>query len=92
MISSACCTCCRVTCIPAAWNCCCRYCAACTDEAEVVLLSVPYGAGKAAIDKITHDTALELRSHQVAVVSLWPGLVLTEGLTSRAVTTPDAVT
>jgi dehydrogenase/reductase SDR family protein 1 len=53
------------------------------------LLSVPYGAGKAAIDKITHDTALELRPHQVAVVSLWPGLVLTEGLTAGAVTTPD---
>jgi NAD(P)-dependent dehydrogenase (short-subunit alcohol dehydrogenase family) len=53
------------------------------------LLSVPYGAGKAAIDKITHDTALELRPHDVAVVSLWPGLVLTEGLMSRAVTTPD---
>lgn len=48
------------------------------------LLSVPYGAGKAAIDKITKDTALELRDHQVAVVSLWPGLVLTEGLLARA--------
>jgi len=53
------------------------------------LLSVPYGAGKAAIDKITRDTALELRAHNVAVVSLWPGLVLTEGLLSRAVTHPD---
>jgi NAD(P)-dependent dehydrogenase (short-subunit alcohol dehydrogenase family) len=48
------------------------------------LLSVPYGAGKAAIDKVTRDTALELRDHGVAVVSLWPGLVLTEGLLSRA--------
>jgi NAD(P)-dependent dehydrogenase (short-subunit alcohol dehydrogenase family) len=53
------------------------------------LLSVPYGAGKAAIDKITHDTALELRPHQVAVISLWPGLVLTEGLLAGAVTTAD---
>ena len=44
------------------------------------LVSVPYGAGKAAIDKITADTALELREHGVSVVSLWPGLVLTEGL------------
>jgi NAD(P)-dependent dehydrogenase (short-subunit alcohol dehydrogenase family) len=44
------------------------------------LLSVPYGVGKAAIDKVTRDTALELRAHNVAVVSLWPGLVLTEGL------------
>ena len=53
------------------------------------LLSVPYGAGKAAIEKITRDTALELRDHNVAVVSLWPGLVLTEGLLSQAVPGPD---
>jgi len=53
------------------------------------LLSVPYGAGKAAIDKVTKDTALELRPHNVAVVSLWPGLVLTEGLLSRAVSRGD---
>lgn len=53
------------------------------------LLSVPYGAGKAAIDKITRDTALELRPHGVAVVSLWPGLVLTEGLLSRTTVRPD---
>jgi dehydrogenase/reductase SDR family member 1 len=52
------------------------------------LLSVPYGAGKAAIDKITRDTAMELRPHGVAVVSLWPGLVLTEGLLAN--TTVDA--
>jgi dehydrogenase/reductase SDR family protein 1 len=48
------------------------------------LLSVPYGVGKAAIEKVTRDTALELKEHGVAVVSLWPGLVLTEGLLSRA--------
>jgi dehydrogenase/reductase SDR family protein 1 len=53
------------------------------------LLSVPYGVGKAAIEKITSDTALELRDHNVAVVSLWPGLVLTEGLLSQAVAGPD---
>ena len=41
---------------------------------------MPYGVGKAAIDKVTQDTAIELRPHGVAVVSLWPGLVLTEGL------------
>ena len=57
--------------------------------AEMYLLSVPYGVGKAAIDKLTRDTALELRSHGVAVVSLWPGLVLTEGLMSMAVTNDD---
>jgi NAD(P)-dependent dehydrogenase (short-subunit alcohol dehydrogenase family) len=57
--------------------------------ANEYLLSVPYGVGKAAIDKVTRDTALELRAHGVAVVSLWPGLVLTEGLLSNAVTEPD---
>ena len=39
---------------------------------------VAYGVGKAALDRLTADTARELREHGVAVVSLWPGLVLTE--------------
>jgi len=39
---------------------------------------VAYGVGKAALDRLTQDTAHELRPHGVAVVSLWPGLVLTE--------------
>ena len=55
------------------------------------LLSVPYGAGKAAIDKVTQDTAMELRPHGVAVVSLWPGLVLTEGLLANTVVNADGV-
>ena len=49
------------------------------------LLSVPYGVGKAAIDKVTRDTAFELQPHGVTVVSLWPGLVLTEGLLANTV-------
>jgi NAD(P)-dependent dehydrogenase (short-subunit alcohol dehydrogenase family) len=57
--------------------------------AESYLLSVPYGVGKAAIDRVTRDTAFELRPHGVAVVSLWPGLVLTEGLLANAVETAD---
>ncbi len=40
--------------------------------------SVPYGVGKAALDRVTADTAHELQPHGVSVVSLWPGLVLTE--------------
>ena len=56
--------------------------------AETYLLSVPYGVGKAAIDKVTQDTAMELKPHGVAVLSLWPGLVLTEGLMAN--TTVDA--
>jgi dehydrogenase/reductase SDR family member 1 len=53
------------------------------------LLSVPYGVGKGAIDKLTQDAATELRAHGVSVVSLWPGLVLTEGLLANAVTAED---
>jgi dehydrogenase/reductase SDR family member 1 len=57
--------------------------------AQGYLLSVPYGVGKAGIDKVTQDTAFELRPHGVAVVSLWPGLVLTEGLLANTVLTED---
>jgi NAD(P)-dependent dehydrogenase (short-subunit alcohol dehydrogenase family) len=39
---------------------------------------VAYGVGKAALDRLSADTAHELRPFGVAVVSLWPGLVLTE--------------
>ena len=37
-----------------------------------------YGAGKAATDKMAHDMAHDFRPHNVAVVSLWMGLLLTE--------------
>jgi len=37
-----------------------------------------YGVAKAATDKLTADTAHELRPHGVTVVSLYPGLVRTE--------------
>ena len=37
-----------------------------------------YGAGKAAIDKMAHDMAVDFRPHNVAVISLWMGLLLTE--------------
>ena len=57
--------------------------------AEAYLLSVAYGAGKAAIDRITRDTALELKPLGVAVVSLWPGLVLTEGLLGSTTVAED---
>jgi NAD(P)-dependent dehydrogenase (short-subunit alcohol dehydrogenase family) len=53
------------------------------------LLSVPYGAGKAGIDKVSFDTALELEAHNVAVIALWPGLVLTEGLMAMTTVGPD---
>lgn len=39
---------------------------------------VAYGVGKCALDRLTADTAHELKPHGVAVVSLWPGFVRTE--------------
>jgi NAD(P)-dependent dehydrogenase (short-subunit alcohol dehydrogenase family) len=41
---------------------------------------VAYGVGKCALDRLTADTAFQLESHGVAVVSIWPGLVITERL------------
>lgn len=37
-----------------------------------------YGAGKAGVDKMAHDMAVDFEPHQVAVVSLWMGLLKTE--------------
>ncbi|MDZ7784866.1 MAG: SDR family NAD(P)-dependent oxidoreductase [Halioglobus sp.] len=37
-----------------------------------------YGAGKAAVDKMSHDMAVDFRAYHVAVVSIWMGLLLTE--------------
>jgi len=47
------------------------------------LFNVPYGVGKAALDRMTQDTAFELRRHKVAVVCLWPGAVKTETITAN---------
>jgi NAD(P)-dependent dehydrogenase (short-subunit alcohol dehydrogenase family) len=46
--------------------------------------NVPYGVAKAATDKMTADMAHELREHDVAVVSLYPGLVRTEKVMDAA--------
>jgi NAD(P)-dependent dehydrogenase (short-subunit alcohol dehydrogenase family) len=37
-----------------------------------------YGAGKAAVDKMAHDMAVDFRPYNVAVISLWMGLLKTE--------------
>jgi NAD(P)-dependent dehydrogenase (short-subunit alcohol dehydrogenase family) len=50
---------------------------------------VAYGVGKAALDRITADTAHELRDFGVAVVSLWPGLVITERIEKFRDQLPD---
>ena len=41
---------------------------------------VPYGVAHAAIDRLAHDMAEDLRPHRISSVSLYPGLVLTEGV------------
>jgi NAD(P)-dependent dehydrogenase (short-subunit alcohol dehydrogenase family) len=46
--------------------------------------NVAYGVSKAATDKLTADTAHELREHNVAVVSIYPGLVRTEKVMEAA--------
>jgi dehydrogenase/reductase SDR family member 1 len=46
--------------------------------------NVAYGVAKAATDKMTADMAHELRDYNVAVVSLYPGLVRTEKVMEAA--------
>jgi len=46
--------------------------------AEEYAWQVAYGVGKCALDRITADTAHELTTHGVSVVSVWPGFVRTE--------------
>ncbi|HEV2034567.1 MAG TPA: SDR family NAD(P)-dependent oxidoreductase [Candidatus Dormibacteraeota bacterium] len=42
------------------------------------LANVPYGVGKAALDRLTSDMAVELGPRNVTVVSIWPGPTKTE--------------
>ena len=52
--------------------------------AQKYLSNVAYGVSKAATDKLTADMAHELREHNVAVVSLYPGMVRTEKVMEAA--------
>jgi NAD(P)-dependent dehydrogenase (short-subunit alcohol dehydrogenase family) len=52
--------------------------------AQKYLSNVAYGVAKAATDKLTADMAHELREHQVAAVSLYPGMVRTEKVLAAA--------
>lgn len=45
------------------------------------LFNVAYGVGKEACDRMAVDCGIELKRHNVAVVSLWPGAVKTELVT-----------
>jgi len=44
--------------------------------------TIPYGVGKAGLDKMSEMCGKELKKHNVACVSLWPGLVQTEHILS----------
>jgi NAD(P)-dependent dehydrogenase (short-subunit alcohol dehydrogenase family) len=46
--------------------------------------NVAYGVSKAAIDRLSADMAIELRDHNVAAVSLYPGMVRTERVMKAA--------
>ncbi len=37
-----------------------------------------YGSGKAAVDKMAHDMGVDFEPHNVCIISLWMGLLLTE--------------
>jgi dehydrogenase/reductase SDR family member 1 len=50
---------------------------------QVVVPPAPYGVAHAALDRLARDTAEDLRPHGVAVLSLYPGLVLTEGVVAN---------
>ena len=52
--------------------------------AQKYLGNTVYGVSKAATDKLTFDMAHELRPHNIAVVSLYPGLVRTEAILAAA--------
>ena len=48
------------------------------------IFGAAYGAGKAACDRLAADMAVELKSYNVASVSIWPGIVGTEHISSMA--------
>lgn len=51
--------------------------------------NIPYGVGKAGIEKLVMDMAEELRPYQVATVSLWPGFIRTEDVLAQPDVYPD---
>src|SRR5512134_693089 len=52
--------------------------------AQVYMSNTQYGVAKAAVDKMTEYMAHELKKFNVAVVSLYPGLVRTESVMKNA--------
>jgi NAD(P)-dependent dehydrogenase (short-subunit alcohol dehydrogenase family) len=52
--------------------------AICGYAATTYTYGVVFGTSKTAVDRMTRDMAVELKPHNVAAVSLWQGLTLTE--------------
>uniref|UniRef100_A0A7E4UTE3 NAD(P)-binding protein n=1 Tax=Panagrellus redivivus TaxID=6233 RepID=A0A7E4UTE3_PANRE len=52
------------------------------------LFNVAYGVGKAALDRMAADMAVELKTFGITVVSLWPGPVKTE-IVQKVIATDD---
>jgi NAD(P)-dependent dehydrogenase (short-subunit alcohol dehydrogenase family) len=52
--------------------------------AQKYMANVEYGAAKAAVDKMTADMAHEAEKFNIAVISLYPGLVRTESVLRNA--------
>ncbi|MEA5503005.1 SDR family NAD(P)-dependent oxidoreductase [Halotia wernerae UHCC 0503] len=48
------------------------------------IFGAAYGAGKAACDRLAADMAVELKPHNIASVSIWPGIVGTEHISRLA--------
>ena len=51
--------------------------------------NVAYGVGKAGVEKLVGDMAAELRPHNVASISVWPGFTRTEDVLADAGRYPD---
>jgi len=51
------------------------------------LFNVAYGIGKAAVDRMSADCAVELKDKNVAVITLWPQAVRTEYIEENMLTT-----
>ena len=51
--------------------------------------NIPYGVGKAGIEKLVSDMAEELQPYQVPSVSLWPGFIRTEDVVAQPDVYPD---
>ena len=53
-------------------------------QPDYYVIAVPYGVAKAGIDKLTAAMHHDIHTFGVSVISIWPGLVATEILTSQA--------